>query len=133
MAYLVLLHCRAIPNLKTLLIYTLPYYIVGMFPILKYSDVSSVSLHCWAISILKHCWCLPWLITLLSCSESYDIAEPYLVLLHHWAVSNLESLLTYGLSFYIAEKFPILKHCWRITCTITWPGYTLPQYIVDSL
>ena len=73
--------------------YTLSHYIAEKFP------------------ILKHCWCIPCLITLLRCSQSWNIADVYLVSLHCWKVPNLKTLLMYNLCYYMAELYPILLHC----------------------
>ena len=87
---IITLHRWTIPNLNTMLRYTLPCYIAELFPNLKHSS----SITC--------------LITLLRCSQSWNIADVYLVFLDWWDFPNLETLLTFTLSYYIAELFLIL-------------------------
>ena len=70
-----------------MLMYTLSFYIAEKLP------------------ILEHCRRITWLVTLLSCFPSYNIAEAYFIFLRCWDVPNLKTLLTYTLSYYIAEMF----------------------------
>ena len=118
-AYPVFLYCCVIPNLKTLFLFTLSYHMAENFP------------------ILKRCWFVACLFTLLRCSQcwnnvditlsdyidasfpSCNTAEAYLLLLSCWAIHSLQTLLISTLSFYLAELLPILKHCWGIPCLIT--------------
>ena len=83
------------------------------------------------LPILKHCWPITCLVTLVSCSPSNKIAEAYFILIRCLDVPHPETRSTYTLFWYIAELFPILKHCWRIPCAITWLSYTLSWYIVE--
>ena len=70
------LHRRTIPNLNTMLRYTLPCYNAELFPNMKHSSS------------------IPCLITLLRCSQSWNIADVYLVFLDCWDFPNLKTLLT---------------------------------------
>ena len=56
---------------------------------------------------------------MLRCSQSWKIADVYLVLLHCWAGPSFIRLLSHILSFYLAELFPISKYCWCVPCIIT--------------
>ena len=78
--------------------YTLSNYIAEMFP------------------TLKHCWYVPCLITLLRCSQPWNINDVYPVLLHCCAIPNLETKLISTLSYYNAKLFQILEHCWGKAC-----------------
>ena len=66
-AYFIFLFCWDVPNLETLLMYTLFDYIAEKLPILKY------------------CCCNICLVTLLRCSQSWNIANVFRVLLQSWA------------------------------------------------
>ena len=115
--YLVFLHCWAIPNPKTSLMYFLYFYNAEM------------------LAMLNYCRRIPWLFRLLRFSQSWN-----LVILHCWIVPNFLNLMSHTLSFYIAELFPILKHCWRILCLFrllrcpnleTLLTYILSYYIAE--
>ena len=69
--------------------------------------------------ILKYCFCITCLVTLLSCSLFYNVSGTYFIFLFCWDVLNLETLPTFTPSCYIAELFPILKHCWGILYPVT--------------
>ena len=76
-----------------LLLYHLSCYIAELFP------------------ILKHCWGILYLITLLRFSQSWNIADVYPHLLPCWVVPKLKTLLMYSVCYYMAELKPILLHC----------------------
>ena len=127
-AYPVLLDCWARPNLKILLMFSLPYYIAELF------------------QILQKCWCRHCLITLLSWdqfqniavlypvssfgwkSQSWKIVDLYPVLLQSLDVLNLETLLAIlchitlprsSPSYNIGEAYLVLSHCWAVPHLIT--------------
>ena len=72
--------CWAIPSIITLLWYTLPQFIAGLYPILT---------HCWGKSNLN---------ALLSNSQFYCIDELYRILTHCWGTPCLLNLLSYSQS-----------------------------------
>ena len=109
-AYLVLLHCWAFSNFKTLLMFCLPYYIAESYLVL---------LHCWAQSNFTQGWCIPCLFTLLRSCQSCNPADVNRDLFHCSDFLNLKTLLRHILSYYIAEMFPILERYWRKTCPVT--------------
>ena len=71
------------------------------------------------------------LVTLLSCSQSWNIVDVYLVLLQCWTVPNIITVLSHILSYYNAELFPILKHCGCIPPFITLLKSSKPWIITD--
>ena len=103
----ILLQCRSIPCLKTLvgsvrylitlLKYTLFYYIVELYP------------------ILTHCWGIPYLFTLLSNSQFQYLAELYPIPAHCWGLPNIDTLLRYTLSYNIVELWLILIYCCHLS------------------
>ena len=73
-------------------------------------DVYPVFLLCWVVPNLeKKCWRLPCQITLQTLSQSFNIAEAYLVLLGCCATPVLKTLLMHNPNCYTAELLPILK------------------------
>ena len=74
--------------------YTLSHYIAEKLP----------------APILKNCWRITCLVTLLSCSPSYNNAEAYFKLSRCWDIPDLYTLPLYTPSCYIAELFRILEH-----------------------
>ena len=137
-ALLNLLHCCEILNLQSLLTDTLPCYIAVPPPnpktVLTYY-LSHYNAN--TLSILKYCWCLPCLITLLRCSQSRKIADVYLVILRCWAVCKFSFFWRISCFVTLLSRFPsynyaeahlnllhccenlICNHCWRIPFLVT--------------
>ena len=120
--YSVFLHCWKAPNLETLVMYYLACYIAELFPIFKLY------------------WGIFYFITLLRCSQSWNTANVYTVLLHCWAVPKLETLVTYTLSYYIAEIYQcwtiadlylVILHCCTVPNLITLLSHILSYYIAE--
>ena len=157
--YHVLLHCRSIPNLKTILTISQSYYIVELFSFL---------LHCWGIfcfikllifshfyyftevySVSLHCWVTPDLSILSSYARSYysgvsiwetlSVAHQNWVLRYPIAPENprlrcrfVSSNASYSVSEYIAELFPILLHFLSIPSPNTLLRFTLLFCIAEQ-
>ena len=128
--YAALSLCWAIPNINTMLMYTLLHYTAELYPIIK---------HCWrlynVITLLSDSqfflpwWAIPNLntpcpLTLLGWSEKWNKAELYVVILHCWSVPSRIRKLKHILPYYIAELFPILKNGWSLHCLIILLSYS---------
>ena len=54
--YLIVLHCWEVPNLETLLTYSLSCYIASWSQFWNIANAYPIVLHNWEVPTLKHCW-----------------------------------------------------------------------------
>ena len=81
-------------------------------------------------SILKCCWCVPFLRTLRRPSQCLNIADMNPIVLLCWAVPQLKTLLRHFSTYYNGELFQHLRHCWYIAFPITLLGCSQEKYCI---
>ena len=94
-------------------IHTIQYYVAEIYPDL---------LHWWVVyAILLLSWGIHCLITLLSYTQRWYIAEVYSTSIFCWAIPNPNTLLRSTQSYYMAQQFQLYA----------WMSYTESWHIVD--